>query len=271
MIRYLQNNLTLFLALLSLPLLSQESDLFNEYNTAKFAQFLFESNQYSFAAEEYERLTFLFPGNQDYQVALMRSYRYARDYGKGIYAFQSLISPGLEVQKEYAKLNILDRNKANIAALLTDLDQGSSFRNNLDLTLRILSFPDNPLSLEGIQTDRVDENLMNLYQESLKINYKSPFLAGTFSMVIPGMGKVYSGRWKDGLISFLFIGTTAYQAYRGFGQKGTKSVYGWIMGSLSLGFYIGNIYGSAKAAKLYNSNMNSAYVEKVSHYYIDHF
>jgi hypothetical protein len=251
--------------------MSQENDLFNEDNTAGFARFLFESNQYNFAAEEYERLTFLFPSNQEYQLALLKSYRYANEYDKGIKAFQSLVSPGLEVQKEYAKINILDGNKFNIASLLSNLERESSFRNNLDLTLRLISFPDNPLSLEGIKTDKVDENLLNFYYESSKINYKSSFLAGSLSTFIPGMGKVYSGRWKDGLISFLFIGTTAFQAYRGFEQKGIKSVYGWIMGSLSFCFYIGNIYGSAKAAKLYNSHQNSAYVEKVTHYYIDHF
>jgi hypothetical protein len=85
------------------------------------------------------------------------------------------------------------------------------------------------------------------------------------------MGKVYSGRWKDGLVSLLFVGATGFQAYRGFSQKGSESIYGWIMGSLSVGFYIGNIFGSVKAAKIYNTNQNRIYSEKVTHYYIDHF
>ena len=103
------------------------------------------------------------------------------------------------------------------------------------------------------------------------MKYKSRFLAGSLSAIIPGMGKVYSGRWKDGIISLLFVAGTGYQAYRAFNDKGIESVYGWIMGSLSLGFYIGNIYGSAKAARLYNTKQDQFYREKVTHYYIDHY
>jgi hypothetical protein len=41
-------------------------------------------------------------------------------------------------------------------------------------------------------------------------------------------------------------------SYRGFSKKGVKSANGWIFGSLTVGFYFGNIFGSYKAAKNYN-------------------
>ena len=155
--------------------------------------------------------------------------------------------------------------------MVAGLKPESNFRNNLDLTLRLISYPDNALNLNGIKTDKVDAGLLNLYYESSDIKHRSPFLAGTFSTLIPGMGKAYSGRWKDGLIALVFIGGTGFQAYRGFDKKGVKSVYGWIMGSLCVGFYMGNIYGSAKAAKVFNTHQHSIYVKKVTDYYIDHF
>ena len=56
-----------------------------------------------------------------------------------------------------------------------------------------------------------------------------------------------------------------------FNEKGIESVYGWIMGTLSVGFYIGNIYGSVKSARLYNNNQNLQYREKVIDHYINHY
>lgn len=274
MIRYRKNNLVFFFLLICSTIRAQETDIFSEQNTSDFARFLFMSNQYNYAAEEYERLTFLFPENEEYQIGLLKSYRFARQYDKGILTYQSLVSKklttGIKVQQEYIKLNLLEGNTLNLTNMLGQLDTESSFRNNLDLTIRLISYPEHSLTLEGIDVNLVDAGLLSLYNESASIKHKSPFLAGTFSTLIPGMGKVYSGRWKDGLIAFLFVGATGFQAYRGFDKKGVKSVYGWIMGSISVGFYIGNIYGSVRTAKIYNSNQSSMYVEKVSHYYIGH-
>jgi hypothetical protein len=268
---YRKINFTAILLLFCLNLLAQNVDMFDEQSTSEFAQYLFQSNQYKFAAEEYERLIFMSPSKEDYQLGLLKSYRYANDFPRGIIAFQHMTAPTLNVQKEYARLNILDGNKTNIHSLIENLDAESDFRNNLDITLRMISASERQPTLEGIRIEKVDAGLLNLYYEASKLRHKSLFLAGTMSAIIPGTGKVYSGRWKDGLMSLIFVGTTAFQAYRGFEKKGVKSAYGWIMGGFSLGFYLGNIYGSTKSAKIYNTNQRSVYVEKVAHYYIDNF
>ena len=179
--------------------------------------------------------------------------------------------PSINVHQEYVKLNLLDGNKINLASIMAQSETESNFRQNLDLTLRLISYPKQELTLDGIETDRIDAGLLNLYYESSNIKHRSPFLAASFSTLIPGSGKIYSGRWTDGLIAFLFIGGTSFAAFRGFEKKGVESAYGWIMGSVSLGFYLGNIYGSAKAAKVFNSRQNAQYIEKVTDYYIDHF
>jgi hypothetical protein len=88
---------------------------------------------------------------------------------------------------------------------------------------------------------------------------KSPLLAMTMSAVIPGLGKVYSRNWRDGFISFLFVATHSWQAYRGFSKNGTESAYGWVFGTLAAGFYAANLYGSWKAAKKYNVRLREKY------------
>src|SRR5690606_34905714 len=92
--------------------------------------------------------------------------------------------------------------------------------------------------------------------EGLALKRKSPAVAGIMSAVIPGSGRVYARDYKDGLISLLFIGGTAFQSYRRFHDKGIKSVGGWIYGGISFGFYVANIYGSVQSAKIFNAKQN---------------
>jgi hypothetical protein len=94
--------------------------------------------------------------------------------------------------------------------------------------------------------------IVNLTDKASKIKFKSPFIAGGFSAVIPGTGKYYTKNWADGFFSLLFVAGNAWQSYRGFKEHGIKSGYGWAFASLSASFYIGNIFGSVKAAKRYN-------------------
>jgi len=83
---------------------------------------------------------------------------------------------------------------------------------------------------------------------------KSSWLAGTMSAVVPGTGKMYAGRTSDGLYSLALIGGASWLAYRGFRDDGTSSVKGWLFGSVGAVFYVGNIYGSVVAVRLYNAN-----------------
>lgn len=73
---------------------------------------------------------------------------------------------------------------------------------------------------------------------------RSPWIATALSAVVPGLGRVYVGRWQDGLMSALAIGIPAGFAANGFSEKGAGSVRGWILGTLAGVLYVGNVYGS---------------------------
>jgi TM2 domain-containing membrane protein YozV len=79
------------------------------------------------------------------------------------------------------------------------------------------------------------------------------------SAIIPGSGKAYSKRWGDAIISFIFVGTNTFAAYRAFSKKGINSTNGWIFGSLAFSFYSANLWGSFKAAKNYNNHIKHSY------------
>jgi len=103
----------------------------------------------------------------------------------------------------------------------------------------------------------IQKNYKDILTEVKHSKHKSPFVAATMSAIIPGMGKVYTGNSRDGLISMLIIALNTFEAYRGFNKYGTSSVLGWISGGIALGYYGGGIYGSWKAASKYNNDFNN--------------
>ena len=96
---------------------------------------------------------------------------------------------------------------------------------------------------------------------------KSPLLAAALSMVVPGLGRVYLGRWPDGLLSFLLIGTTGALAAQGFYQDGRGSVRGWILGGVAALLYAGNVYGSAVGAVVQHRDAEDALMQEVDRAY----
>jgi len=100
------------------------------------------------------------------------------------------------------------------------------------------------------------DNFMNVQS---KLKYKSPLLAGVMSAFIPGSGRLYTGRVKEGLLSMVSLVTTSYLAYEGFKNNGIKSFKGWLFSSISAFLYIGNIHGTVVSAKLSNQMIKNKF------------
>jgi hypothetical protein len=81
------------------------------------------------------------------------------------------------------------------------------------------------------------------------------------STAIPGLGKAYTGDWKDGIVSLIFTGGMAFQAVRKFNQFGANNYRPWVYTAIGSGFYLGNIYGSVKSAK----NKNRKKINQLQH------
>ena len=96
---------------------------------------------------------------------------------------------------------------------------------------------------------------------------KSPWLAGALSAVVPGLGRVYIGRWPDGLVSFLLVGLTGALAAQGFYDDGRDSVRGWILGSVAALLYVGNVYGSAIGAVVARREAEDALMQEIDRAY----
>jgi hypothetical protein len=239
-------------------------NLFDQKNSESFANYLLRSQQYNLAAMELERIVFMNPNDISARKNLLISYRKAQKFEDGIQRIMVWypdLQPDSTLSEEWLKLLLHNKNyqKANnylssnpnittekqryykLASLMLE--------QNWDQAHYIRSKTGGNLSAE----ERELETIL-LSQNDLK--YKNPALALGLSALVPGLGKVYSKDWKDGLISLLFVATNGWQAYRGFSKDGISSVYGWIFATLTAGFYGSSLYGSWKSAKDYNLELN---------------
>lgn len=271
--RFRQIKLLTRIILLSLPLNiifsanCRSQDIYDQENSLKYADFLFSGQQYTLAAEEYERLIYFDKHNPLFRTRLIMSYRLSGDLKSGIKRIYSLYGDSLQymperIASEFTVMELLTDSvpvAMNFIGLNTTIDRPqkaiyTGYGMLLSGDYRKSSVFYKKCMEENIQ---IPLNVLMLSEEAERVKFKSPFLAGSLSAIVPGSGKFYTKNWTDGIISFLFVATNTWQAYRGFSTGGIRSGYGWVFTGLSSSFYIGNIFGSAKAARRYNENKKS--------------
>ena len=262
---FFKNGLT-SAALLLLTQCCVAQNLYDPEHSRQFADYLAKSKQFETAIPEYERVLFIAP-DDSLKIAIVSCYRRAGKYTEGIKRSNEFFSNSSAMPeplaREYAHLLLLNRSfdsTKQFIATNNNLTQGDKLL--LQLNTALLNKKWKEASLLMSTADTISQPILVSYKkitdESAKLRYKSPALATGLSILIPGAGKVYTKDWKDGLISFITVVAGGWQAYVGYQKKGTSSVYGWINAGLCLGFYSGNIYGTAKAAKRYNKRLDDA-------------
>ncbi len=258
----MKKNKLLLLFLFPVYLLSaQNNDLFSFDNSIKYADYLYRNAEYNLAIQEYKRILFLDPGHDLYAYKLFDSYILSHEYGKGLnYYNQNILklhqTDTLLLLK--GKLLLLSSNINSFSGLLGygGLSNQSKHFLNFSQLMFQTKWEEASEVLVGLNETNEYQEFVPIVNRALDIKYKSSALSLSMSAIVPGMGKMYCGYWKDGVFSLLFTGLSAWQAYRGFTQHGTSSFYSWFMGGLSLSFYVGNLYGSAKAANKRNHSYN---------------
>ena len=238
-----------------------------------FANYLEQTNQYAFAIEEYERYLHLDSANLATKLKIINLYTHTQQYTTAL----EKINAGLNVYNLpdtlqfvspfYAKL-LLKNNQYSQAQQYITSSKTINYPDKINIGFQIYLLQNNYAEvknqMQSPDSVYLSDNLKLLGFQYLNQKHKKPWLAAGYSLLIPGLGKVYTSDWKDGLISLLFVSGNTWQAYRGFKKYGTQSAYGWIFGSIAVGFYTGNIFGSFKAAKLYNKRIYNTMHEKIS-------
>ena len=270
--------LALFSCYMASPVWAQ--DIYDATHTRRFAEYLLKAGQYEQSAAEYERLLFLAPTSDTLRLNLLTAYRRAGKYALAIertrsfYPDLSLI-PG-PIAVEYGRL-FLDQQQYDKAEDFWQQTPGLPAPDRRILGATVASLRgDFRQAYTRVQELSANEHALAepyqvLFEEASQLRLKSPALAGILSGVVPGSGRFYTRDWKDALFSMVFIGTSAWQSYRGFLRTGVESVRGWIFGGIATGFYIGNIYGSARSAKLFNQKKKAYYQRTTEQLFQSHY
>jgi TM2 domain-containing membrane protein YozV len=252
----------LFLLFISLGNFIFSQNIYDSDHRIRFADWLYDNKEYKSAIIEYRHALFLGQCDFPCQFRLFNSYLLTKQFNPGINTYKSVYPQGLAnndtIEMIFGKMLILNTDYSE----LSDLIKSS----------RTLS--DDQLFFLDISNDLFAEKWENAVQKDLNFSdnvkedyyrpvinkientkYKKPYVSFLLSTVIPGSGKMYSGFWYDGIISLSIVGITAWQAYRGFTLYGSDRPYSWIFATLSVSFYISNLYGSIKAANMKNYNL----------------
>ncbi len=264
---------------------TSEPEYFKGKNIRRFADYLFDEQQYIRAAGEYQRFLFVtdsFPQNTDsifFKIALC--YRFSENYKYSINYFK-------KIANEYSRSLLLDEAYLEIGichSLMDNFEQSNKilkayFLNQSTVNTRAKQL----MTLNHIQRkewDEARESLNDTYSKQDQLFFflkkgqnlpqKNRFVSGIFSAVIPGSGKFYCNRPADGFHSLVTVGITSWQAYEGFDADGIHSVKGWIFGVLGGLFYLGNIYGSVVAADIYNEEQETMFELSVKKYLNDNY
>lgn len=243
-------------------------DIYDSVNSHRYADYLFKSKEFTRAALEYERTCFLDSQNWDAHFYLMQSYRKSGQETKGLKHFRSIrlvLPPDKALSFEHES-NIC-MFIAQPSWFINKTAKDSIYELSYFKSPAILLSHDWAASKDYLTSInyREDKTLVKYYDnsvEGLNLRYKKPWLAGTMSTLVPGLGKVYTGYYKDGLIALLMTSISAYQAYRGYNARGPRSGLFIIYSGLTAGFYIGNIYGAVKSARQKNRKLDEAIDKK---------
>jgi len=235
----------------------QESQ--DEKQIQKFAKYLYNLELYDLAAEEYERLVYLNKSNPNHLKYLIKSYRGASNIDKLRSRISRIELTEPDIVNEYIYALMLESlNDEAVGIYKLHSDKFSQEAQNKIVFDLALAERDWDRSMDQFSSLSLSEKMKYepLINKIKETKYKSPTTAAVLSGIIPGSGRIYAKDNVDGIISFIFVASTAYQSYRRFKQKGSKSIAGWVYGGVSLGFYISNIYGSYQSAKFYNNNID---------------
>ncbi len=265
-----------------MPKESSGNKYYSPDNVYLFAEYLYEEGDYERAAGEYHRYLFMTADSLDAQkrnwiyFKLGKCSRLTGNYSKALAYFENIGdfgANGLLQEKRRYQISLCYFLAGDYDNAILKLSQNGLESRQVNRKKEILTamsylyqkrWSDALNYLDRIeQTDSLTAALKNFALGGKELSHKDKFTAGALSALVPGLGKVYCNRPGDGLFSMLMVGLTGWQAYRRFDKDGIDSVSGWIYGGLSGAFYLGNIYGSAVAADIYNERQEEKILSKI--------
>ena len=251
----------------------------------KIADAFLEEGEYYRAVTEYKKFLILFPDSAraDYaSYAIGLAHFKGEEFGTAArnfsalrqkfpasgYAVEAAYLEGISHwrQKNYSRAQatleaLADEHPATayapralLAICLAALDEDKAEQGGRALERVLDRYPDYP----DRESVRQAAALVGRYQD---LPEKSPVLAGILSAVLPGSGYIYAEHYGDGITAFLVNGLFIAGTAAAIHQE-NYAVAG-IVGGVGAPFYLGNIYGSANAARKWNRRIRNEITREI--------
>jgi hypothetical protein len=270
----------LLVCFLAIIYTGKTQELLNRENSTKFARYLHNTQQYNLAAIEYERILSFSPADAEITINLLKAYRLGNICKNSFKNIEVLGAKSLLVNEMVATEYLNLALTCNCCYEKTDFERAMFSLHSEKQVLYKLGYHllnqeyDSLFRIKEINRELITRSYSSVFEPINRMEHfrrKSPGLALAMSSVLPGSGKAYAGYWGDAVMSFIFVSSNAWLSYRGFSKKGVESASGWIFGSMSFGFYLGNIWGSGRAAKTYNEIEYQKHYSEAKNSIYNHF
>jgi tetratricopeptide (TPR) repeat protein len=259
--------------------------LLTEEIQLKMADVFMEQGEYYRAITEYKKFLILFPDSEKADYALFKTgmaYYRGEEYEPSVQSFSLLrekykTSRYLPEASYYEGLSYWKMKNPEKARTTFDTLSEVFPRSEFALlalvagSLLALEAEDITGSLNRLErlTDRYPEysgsknveEAMPLIDQYPRLPQKSKTLAAGMSAIVPGSGYIYADQVGDGITAFIINGL--FIAGTVIAISGENYAVAGIVGGIGVPFYVGNIYGSANAAKKWNLGVKRELRNKV--------
>ncbi|MDQ3395533.1 MAG: hypothetical protein M3512_15690 [Bacteroidota bacterium] len=170
--------------------------------------------------------------------------------------------------KDYLRLKfILGKHELVNYYLNEDLIDKEEVKS-LTITMKMLKLDFKPTDdeVKGVPLD-----ILYSYKSYYKNERKSSILAGAYSALVPGLGKVYIGKKGQGINMFLANAIFGLQAYESYRKSGLNSPRFIIFGSIFSFYYLSNITGSIWGTKKLKRDSKKQFIHDINQYYINDY
>ncbi len=229
-------------------LLFCQAEMFEPQNMLKFAEHLYDQEDYAAALHEYRRYLFLSDSAvQDVYERVVECLTRLARYREAVAESQ----------------HILDINKRNYTIGLVHFTAGLMDSARTYLQKVAVPYKEEAAKLIGLgyayEFDfGVAANYIELPEQ--RPSYKQPLIGAMLSL-FPGGGHFYTGRYGDGLYSLLVVSAAGLLSYYYY-DRDEDIKFGFSLGAAIL-LYAGNIYGGINSVRNYNYYENEKYLKEI--------
>jgi len=265
----------LLLSFLSFRALNAQSDKLSPFhkldNIRKFGDFLFCQGDYLRSFYEYGN--YLKKENNDtlrFKIALAFQ-RMKRFDEASVYFADMFFNSDFENESrnEYFKTLFLAERFSEIEKYSKDNFYLPTDTLNVPKKLAVTAFlfgdllPDSSEFVRLFPSRRYAK-MLDFYKRRKNLTVKNPYIAAGLSAFVPGLGKIYTENYGDGVTAFIFTSLLGYITYDNF--RAGHSFRGWVFAGLTAWIYAGNVYGSFASAQIFNAKLRFDFKEEVKRF-----